>query len=577
MMLPGLQRTYSGNQHGGHSNEYSWFEINQRLQQESNVLKMQLLEADKQMLEMRELHRKTHELWQDALKDYELAQQVISKMDDMIAYLIDQVPQPNRDIATNTVSKMRDDIKTLLDNHKAYKMERDKVLAQQYGMIPHSMNIMMNTPLIPLHKNDSTADIEEELSKHQLRNNGGMNSDSEDNLPSNNSSGNVALSASNSMISNINLTGGNPNMGIPMNMMGNALMRNASAEIKTEDSQPDQSPPTPSSPQSGKKKGVKRPASPQNTGGELSAAGIPRSAKLVSTVVHGDVVCSVLISNNNNRLYTGSKGGVKLWEINPLSSQKSKYELKCIDNGYVRALKMTPNGKYLIAGGESSKIALFDCATQNVPVLSNQVMSSSPATYGIAMNYDDNDNHSFYSCHSDGKIYAWDLHTMKIVRTFNGHVDGVTKVEVSPDGSKLISSGLDGMLKVWDIAQGKELSSYAFGAQIYCMEICPGDSWVAVGLENSVVEVCNLTNTNCKYQMHLHESSILSLKFAHSGKWFATTGKDRMVNTWRSPFGGAIFQCKEPNSVLCCDISQDDSMMATGSGERLASVYEIVY
>lgn len=52
-----------------------------------------------------------------------------------------------------------------------------------------------------------------------------------------------------------------------------------------------------------------------------------------------------------------------------------------------------------------------------------------------------------------------------------------------------------------------------------------------------------------KYELHLHESCVLSLKFAHSGKWFISTGKDNMLNAWRTPYGAKIFQ-----------VSYDDTM-----------------
>lgn len=50
-----------------------------------------------------------------------------------------------------------------------------------------------------------------------------------------------------------------------------------------------------------------------------------------------------------------------------------------------------------------------------------------------------------------------------------------------------------------------------------------------------------------KYQLHLHESCVLSLKFANSGKWFITTGKDNLLNAWRTPYGASIFQVRKKN------------------------------
>lgn len=61
------------------------------------------------------------------------------------------------------------------------------------------------------------------------------------------------------------------------------------------------------------------------------------------------------------------------------------------------------------------------------------------------------------------------------------------------------------------------------------------------------------------------------------GKWFVSTGKDNLLNAWRTPYGASIFQSKESSSVLSCDISTDDKYIVTGSGDKKATVYEVIY
>ena len=65
-------------------------------------------------------------------------------------------------------------------------------------------------------------------------------------------------------------------------------------------------------------------------------------------------------------------------------------------------------------------------------------------------------------------------------------------------------------------------------------------------MESSNVEVLHHTKPD-KYQLHLHESCVLSLKFAYCGKWFASTGKDNLLNAWRTPYGASIFQVNIEN------------------------------
>lgn len=71
-------------------------------------------------------------------------------------------------------------------------------------------------------------------------------------------------------------------------------------------------------------------------------------------------------------------------------------------------------------------------------------------------------------------------------------------------------------------------------------------------MESSNVEVLHSTKPD-KYQLHLHESCVLSLKFAYCGKWFVSTGKDNLLNAWRTPYGASIFQVSHAYVLsVCC-------------------------
>ncbi|KAK6312655.1 hypothetical protein J4Q44_G00160020 [Coregonus suidteri] len=72
-------------------------------------------------------------------------------------------------------------------------------------------------------------------------------------------------------------------------------------------------------------------------------------------------------------------------------------------------------------------------------------------------------------------------------------------------------------------------------------------------------------------------TSTPGLRVEVMGKWFVSTGKDNLLNAWRTPYGASIFQSKESSSVLSCDISGDDKYIVTGSGDKKATVYEVIY
>ncbi|CAH1254263.1 TLE1 [Branchiostoma lanceolatum] len=305
----------------------------------------------------------------------------------------------------------------------------------------------------------------------------------------------------------------------------------------------------------------------------LIGPGIPRHARQINTLNHGEVVCAVTISNPPRHIYTGGKGCVKVWDISQPSNKNPVSQLDCLTrDNYIRSCKLLPDGRTLLVGGEASTLSIWDLASPT-PRIKAELTSSAPACYALAISPD---SKVCFSCCSDGNIAVWDLHNQTLVRQFQGHTDGASCIDISHDGTKLWTGGLDNTVRSWDLREGRQLQQHDFTSQIFSLGYCPTGEWLAVGMESSNVEVLHHTKPD-KYQLHLHESCVLSLKFAYCGKWFVSTGKDNLLNAWRTPYGASIFQSKESSSVLCCDISADDKYIVTGSGDRKATLYEVIY
>ncbi|XP_041372970.1 transducin-like enhancer protein 4 isoform X2 [Gigantopelta aegis] len=305
----------------------------------------------------------------------------------------------------------------------------------------------------------------------------------------------------------------------------------------------------------------------------LIGSGIPRHARQINTLNHGEVVCAVTISNPTRHVYTGGKGCVKVWDISQPGNKSPVSQLDCLQrDNYIRSIKLLQDGRTLIVGGEASTLSIWDLAA-STPRIKAELTSSAPACYALAISPD---SKVCFSCCSDGNIAVWDLHNQTLVRQFQGHTDGASCIDISPDGTKLWTGGLDNTVRSWDLREGRQLQQHDFTSQIFSLGYCPTGDWLAVGMESSNVEVLHHSKPD-KYQLHLHESCVLSLKFASCGKWFISTGKDNLLNAWRTPYGASIFQSKESSSVLSCDISAEDKYIVTGSGDKKATLYEVIF
>jgi len=81
----------------------------------------------------------------------------------------------------------------------------------------------------------------------------------------------------------------------------------------------------------------------------------PRRTKILSHLIHGDVVCAVTISDLNKHIYTGGKGCVKIWDLkestkdnnnSPMTINKPIGQFECLVN-YFFLYKKKMNDRFV--------------------------------------------------------------------------------------------------------------------------------------------------------------------------------------------------------------------------------------
>ncbi|KAL3312598.1 Transducin-like enhancer protein 4 [Cichlidogyrus casuarinus] len=342
----------------------------------------------------------------------------------------------------------------------------------------------------------------------------------------------------------------------------------------------------------------------------FNAPGIPRSLKVRAVLEHGEVVCAVTMHPSESRrtIFTGGRGAVKLWDASflddaanspnslngntdpedpnatprrplpPTVLKNSLTNLECLPmDSYIRSIKLSKDGKTLIVGGESNLLSIWDLGGAT-PMNRGVLNSNATACYALTLSPD---GRLCYSCTSEGQVCVWDVCNQALVKQFQAHADGASCVDLcEQQPHQLWTGGLDKTVHCWDVREASSsgaypLHNYAFPSQVFSLGY--SGEWLAVGLEKRLIEMIAPGMAQPRYQLAMHENCVLSLRFANSRSWFVSTGKDHYVNAWRSPFGANLCQVKENSSVLSCDISSDDRLLITGSGEMRATIYDVLY
>lgn len=88
-------------------------------------------------------------------------------------------------------------------------------------------------------------------------------------------------------------------------------------------------------------------------------------------------------------------------------------------------------------------------------------------------------NTAVFTLHSGRKSL---FNLVCFIRQFQGHTDGASCIDISNDGTKLWTGGLDNTVRSWDLREGRQLQQHDFTSQVSNMS-----SWIPKTLINMIL------------------------------------------------------------------------------------------
>jgi hypothetical protein len=243
-------------------------------------------------------------------------------------------------------------------------------------------------------------------------------------------------------------------------------------------------------------------------------------------------------------------------------------------NGGIASAHFSPNGKHLATGGGDKMIRIWDVAS------AKEVRSfPGPSSFACAVRYSPDGKTlaaAGYESSAGNPIYLFDPETGKEISRLDGHASGgVRRVEFTPDGKKLVSGGFDGHVRVWDLADGKELHALkADAGTVYGIAISFDGKTIASSGRDGL-KLWDLVSGKELPREEMNRHNCIAVAFSPDSKLVAA-GDSSTVTLWEVATGkqaGSITGFKGELSQLL--FSGDGRTLFTGSYDRAVRLWEV--
>jgi len=205
---------------------------------------------------------------------------------------------------------------------------------------------------------------------------------------------------------------------------------------------------------------------------------------------HSHYVQDVAISSDGQFALSGSwDGTLRLWDLNTGSST-------CRFVGHTKdvlSVAFSADNRQIVSGSRDKTINLWNTLGQ----CKYTITEDGHKEWVSCVRFSPNLNTPLIvSAGWDKVVKVWNLNNCKLRTNLIGHTGYVNTVTVSPDGSLCASGGKDGTAMLWDLLEGRHLSSLDAGDIIHALVFSPIRYWLCAATA-SAVKIWDLESKVC--------------------------------------------------------------------------------
>ncbi|XP_052186765.1 protein JINGUBANG-like [Diospyros lotus] len=292
---------------------------------------------------------------------------------------------------------------------------------------------------------------------------------------------------------------------------------------------------------------------------------------MISTIkAHSSAVFSLSLAGKH--LYSGSSDSqIRVWSLDPSSITTSPEKIAASGNSAVKS--MVVSGGKLFSAHQDHKIRVWKIDNDSVPYQRYKLIATLPR-------FSDRVTTLF-----SGKNYVRIRRHKK--STWVHHVDAVSAMALSKDGSLLYSVSWDRTFKVWRSSDFKCLESVwnAHEDAINALAFS-GDGFLYTGSADKTIKVWKKRegDKNSKHELaavlEKHTSAVNALALSTDGSVLYSGACDRSIIVWERDHGGCgphmtvAGTLRGHSKAVLCLATVSDDLVCSGSADKTVRVWK---
>jgi WD40 repeat protein len=218
-------------------------------------------------------------------------------------------------------------------------------------------------------------------------------------------------------------------------------------------------------------------------------------------------------------------------------------------SGNIVSVASSPDSRWAATVSTGGQVLVFDTETAEVHLSLRPHARPQAACFSTSESL-------LFTGGADGLIKGFELAEGQEIRSYKGHVKGVTGICSAPKGSLFASGGNDGLVIIWKAQTGEHKILAGHTGPVTCVAWSPDGKHIASGSEDHTVRIWDAETGKLQATLTTHQRSVKTLTFSPDGR-FIVSGGDSQELQWHTTKEFALFQTQttKPHSITALTIA----------------------